>query len=184
MQHALNMLCPTSLLIARDQQLDQCARDAQSTVVPLITYLPACQPKLCRMRKGKATLTGTARHPAHSCHFLTTWRNSRGCVSNKVCKKAAVSVAFPCAYHTNFGLHARRSKSYIQAWLCTYSCMSLARIGGQQSDGKAFARSCLDVLFMPLTTHVILLADLQTLDMTLKSIPTAIWRLATGRNWR
>ena len=140
MQLAVNMLCLTSLkllFITRDEQLEQCARAAQSPIVHFTTYLPACMAKLCRVQKGKVTLTGAARALAHSCHPLPQGQYSMGCASTKECKRPVASVAFPCASHTNFGLHASRSMNYIQAWLCMYSCMSLTRIGGQQSDGKA-----------------------------------------------
>jgi hypothetical protein len=58
----------------QNEQREQCARAAQSPIVHFTTYLPACKPKLCRVRKGKATLTGSARTPAHSSHPLPTGR--------------------------------------------------------------------------------------------------------------
>ena len=130
-----NILCPSPLkllFITRDEQLDQCARGAQST----ITYLPACKPKVGRMWKGR-----TDRNGRNPCYPLPTWRYTRGHVSNKECKNPAVSVAFPCTSHTNSCLHASRSMSYTQAWLCMYNCMTPTRIGGQQSDEKALEDS-------------------------------------------
>lgn len=96
------------------------------------------QPIFCQqaIRERAKRQAKSARALAQSCHPLLAGPWSRGYVSSKEYKNPVASVVFSCAPHTNFGLHASRSVKYIQAWLCMYSCISLIRTGGQQSDGK------------------------------------------------